>query len=93
MYVKGLGEIEAVAFDIDGTLYPQWRLTVRALFRYIAHGFFFLFSASFTRRIVGDSQENGSRIAREVTTQVVFCPKKPVWLGTIVGGMMPSVRP
>ena len=43
MYVKGLGEIEAVAFDIDGTLDPQWRLTVRALFRYIAHGFFFLF--------------------------------------------------
>ena len=43
MYVKGLGEIEAVAVDIDGTLYPQWRLTVRALFRYIAHGFFFLF--------------------------------------------------
>lgn len=43
MYVKNVGEIEAVAFDIDGTLYPQWRLTVRALFRYIAHGFFFLF--------------------------------------------------
>ena len=22
-----------------------------------------------------------------------FLPEKPVWLGTIVGGMMPSVRP
>lgn len=43
MYVKDLGEIEAIAFDIDGTLYPQWRLTVRAIFRYISHIFLFLF--------------------------------------------------
>lgn len=42
MFVKNLGEIEAVAFDIDGTLYPQWALTVRALPRYIRHGEFFL---------------------------------------------------
>ena len=45
------------------------------------------------RRFAREWQQNRSRIAREVTTQVVFCPKKPVWLGTIVGGMMPSVRP
>lgn len=28
------------------------------------------------------------------STQVVFCPKKPIWLGANCGdGMMPSVRP
>lgn len=43
MFIEGIGEIEAVAFDIDGTLYPQWRLTVRAIFKYIYHCFFFLF--------------------------------------------------
>lgn len=42
MDIQGLGEIEAVAFDIDGTLYAQWQLTIRAIFRYISHGLFFL---------------------------------------------------
>lgn len=42
MFIKKLGEIDAIAFDIDGTLYPQWALTVRALPRYIRHGEFFL---------------------------------------------------
>ena len=42
MNVKGLGEIEAVAFDIDGTLYDQWRIHVAAVFHYVAHGIFFL---------------------------------------------------
>ena len=42
MLIKNLGEIEAVAFDIDGTLYPSWKLTVRALPYYTLHAFFFL---------------------------------------------------
>ena len=42
MNIKGLGEIEAIGFDIDGTLYAQWRLTARALLRYVANGIFFL---------------------------------------------------
>ncbi len=42
MVVKGLGEIQAVAFDIDGTLYSQWRLHVRAWQTYARHGVFFL---------------------------------------------------
>lgn len=42
MQIKNLGEIEAVAFDIDGTLYPSWKLLVRALPYYTIHGFFFL---------------------------------------------------
>ena len=45
------------------------------------------------RRFAREWQQNRRRFAREVNTQVVFCPKKTVWLGTIVGGMMPSVRP
>ena len=42
MQVKNLGEIEAVAFDIDGTLYDQWRIHFYALRHYIFHGVFFL---------------------------------------------------
>lgn len=42
MNINGLGEIEAIAFDIDGTLYAPWKLSVRAVGRYISHCFFFL---------------------------------------------------
>ena len=42
MNIDGLGEIKAVAFDIDGTLYAPWRLNIRALCRYVSHGIFFL---------------------------------------------------
>ena len=37
MYIKNLGEIEAIAFDIDGTLYPQNSIHWRAIFHYIIH--------------------------------------------------------
>lgn len=42
MYIKNLGEIEAVAFDIDGTLYPQRSIHIKAIFHYIKHCIFFL---------------------------------------------------
>ena len=42
MYIKNLGEIEAIAFDIDGTLYPQNSIYWRAIFHYIIHNYFFL---------------------------------------------------
>lgn len=42
MIIKGVGDIDAIAFDIDGTLYPQWALTVRAILRYVRYGEFFL---------------------------------------------------
>ncbi len=42
MITKNLGEIEAVAFDIDGTLYAQWQIHFRAIFHYITRPFFFL---------------------------------------------------
>ncbi|MBQ1629437.1 MAG: HAD family hydrolase [Treponema sp.] len=42
MVIENLGEIEAVAFDIDGTLYEQWRIHIAAIFHYLSHGIFFL---------------------------------------------------
>lgn len=42
IFIKNVGEIEAVAFDIDGTLYPQWKLHIRAIFNYIFHCIFYL---------------------------------------------------
>mgnify|MGYP006342649963 FL=1 len=42
MSIKNLGEIEAIAFDIDGTLYPQNSIHWRAIFHYIIHNYFFL---------------------------------------------------
>ncbi|MFC2330022.1 MAG: HAD family hydrolase [Treponema sp.] len=43
MNVKGLGEIKAVAFDIDGTLYPQWKIHLSAVFNYACHIIFYLY--------------------------------------------------
>ncbi len=42
MNIKNLGEIEAVAFDIDGTIYPQWKIHFIAFIHYLSHGIFFL---------------------------------------------------
>lgn len=41
MVVKNLGEIKAVAFDIDGTLYKNWQLNSRIIFHFIRHMYFF----------------------------------------------------
>ena len=43
MNVEGLGEIKAVAFDIDGTLYPQWKIHLSAVFSYACHIIFYLY--------------------------------------------------
>lgn len=40
--VENIGEIKAVAFDIDGTLYKAWRLNVRMAFHFLRHNQFFL---------------------------------------------------
>jgi HAD superfamily hydrolase (TIGR01549 family) len=40
--IPELGEIEAVGFDIDGTLYKQWRLHVRMAFHFFRYNQFFL---------------------------------------------------
>ncbi len=41
--VKGLGEIKAVAFDIDGTLYPERCLHLSAAPHYLRHIVFFVY--------------------------------------------------
>ena len=43
MNVKGLGEIQAVAFDIDGTLYPECALHLRAAPHYLRYIAFFMY--------------------------------------------------
>lgn len=42
MYVENLGEIKAVAFDIDGTLYKDWHLFRRMTFHFLRYSLFFL---------------------------------------------------
>ena len=37
MIVSKIPGIEAIAFDIDGTLYPAWKLTLRAVPFFIRH--------------------------------------------------------
>lgn len=42
MYIDNLGEIKAVAFDIDGTLYRTWKLNVRMSLHFLRFNQFFL---------------------------------------------------
>lgn len=42
MFIENLGEIDAVAFDIDGTLYRNYSLNIRAIPYVIGHSKFFL---------------------------------------------------
>ncbi|MCQ2572600.1 MAG: HAD family hydrolase [Treponema sp.] len=41
MNTKNFGEIKAVAFDIDGTLYETWRLNIRLPIHFLSHLIFF----------------------------------------------------
>ena len=41
MQVKNLGEIKAIAFDIDGTLYENWKLNVRIIGHFLVNIAFF----------------------------------------------------
>ena len=42
VYIDKLGEIKAVAFDIDGTLYRTWKLNIRIIFHFLRYNQFFL---------------------------------------------------
>ncbi len=42
MEIKNLGQIDAIAFDIDGTIYPQWKIHFIAFLHYLSHALFFL---------------------------------------------------
>lgn len=41
MKISNFGDIKAVAFDIDGTLYENWKLNIRIFPHFFAHLFFF----------------------------------------------------
>ena len=49
MQVKGLGEIRAIGFDIDGTLYAPYHLHMRMAFHFFRYNQFFL-KYGFVRR-------------------------------------------
>ena len=42
VHIENLGEIKAVAFDIDGTLYRTWKLNIRIFFHFLRYNQFFL---------------------------------------------------
>lgn len=42
MNTRNLGEIKAVAFDIDGTLYENWKLNIRLPVHFLSHLIFFM---------------------------------------------------
>lgn len=42
VHIDKLGEIKAVAFDIDGTLYRTWKLNIRIVFHFLRYNQFFL---------------------------------------------------
>ena len=42
MNIENLGEIKAVAFDIDGTLYKNWHLYLRMFFHLLRYNQFFI---------------------------------------------------
>jgi len=41
LQVKNLGEIKAIAFDIDGTLYENWKLNIRIIWHFLKNITFF----------------------------------------------------
>lgn len=42
MGAEKMNEIEAVGFDIDGTLYPQWKLHIRMVYHFLKYNHFFM---------------------------------------------------
>ncbi len=74
MLVKNLGDIEAVAFDIDGTLYDQWRIHFSAILHYISHGVFFLHFGLTRHEMHGMSpQEDFSKVQAEKMARRLNC--------------------
>lgn len=75
MYILNLGEIEAVAFDIDGTLYRNENFYLRVIPHYIRNLFFFRKYNS-VRKILHDSQENLSGYQDFYSTQAKLLSEK-----------------
>lgn len=74
MKVKNLGEIEAVGFDIDGTIYAQWRIHLIALFHYLSHSMFFLHYGLVRHELHGSEQTpDFNRIQTEKMARRLHC--------------------
>lgn len=75
MNIRGLGEIEAVGFDIDGTLYKQWQLHVRMAFHFFRYNQFFM-HYGFVRNEMHrmDRLENFFDVQAERLAERIHCP-------------------
>ena len=72
--IPGLGEIEAVGFDIDGTLYRQWRLHLRMFFHFLRYNLFFLqYGLVRNEMHCMDRLENFSEIQAERLARRIHC--------------------
>lgn len=78
MFVKGIGQIDAVGFDIDGTLYRQWKLHARMIFHFFRYNQFF-FKYGFTRAELHrmSAQKDFARTQSELLAKRIGCsPEK-----------------
>lgn len=74
MNVKNLGDIQAIAFDIDGTVYAQWRIHLFAVFHYLSHAIFFLHYGLVRHELHGMKPTSDfNRIQTEKMAQHLHC--------------------
>jgi HAD superfamily hydrolase (TIGR01549 family) len=72
--IPGLGEIEAVGFDIDGTLYKQWRLHLLMAFHFLRYNQFFLHYGLVRNEMHHmERLENFSEVQAELLARRIHC--------------------
>ena len=75
MYILNLGEIDAVAFDIDGTLYRNLAFYVKVLPHYLKHWHFFI-KFNKVRRMLRSDKRNEKGYNDLFRTQIGFLAKE-----------------
>ena len=75
MYILNLGEIDAVAFDIDGTLYRNLVFYIRVLPHYLKHWHFFI-KFNKVRKILRADKRNEKGYNDLFRTQIGFLAKE-----------------
>jgi len=74
MYIENLGEIKAVGFDIDGTLYRSIRLNFRMTFYVLAHLKTFLAYSKVRKQLHGAPvSSNLRRMQAEMVAEILKC--------------------
>ncbi|MBR7065015.1 MAG: HAD family hydrolase, partial [Treponema sp.] len=74
MFVEGLGEIKAVGFDIDGTLYRPYHLHARMAMHFFRYNQFFL-KYGRTRHVMHgmERQKDFSKKQAEILSKKIGC--------------------